>query len=152
MNLAAAAWDELEPEWQEPLATWLEEQSAQAKAVNLPEGGVRLPAAGNFFEATTLYFGTKPAVSYVCENRAEAELLYEIAKTGLRGSVSIPVNEGECRKCAEMFEARLNEGKDRLEQLAQQYAGAGKLREQVASILWRWFIQGKTVEPANPSK
>lgn len=142
-SLAEAAWSELDAEWQKPLAAWLEEQSAKTKTVHLPDGEVRLPAAGNFFEATTLYFGTKPAISYVCANRPEAELLYEVASAGLRGSVPIPVDERECRKCGEMLEARLIDGASKLEQLSRQYAGTGRLREQVANILHRWFVQGK---------
>ena len=41
------------------------------------------------FEATTLYFGKNPAVSMVCDSRAEAELLAAIAETGYRGPISI---------------------------------------------------------------
>ena len=33
-----------------------------------PSGPV--PAAENFFEATTVYFGKRPAVSHVCSSRA----------------------------------------------------------------------------------
>lgn len=104
---------------------------------------MRLPAAGNFFEATTLYFGTKPAISYVCANRAEAELLYGVANAGLRGPISIPIDGSECRKYSEMLETRLTGGESKLEQLSRQYAGAGKLREQIANMLRRWFVQGK---------
>jgi len=41
------------------------------KKVEIPEGEVRLPAAENMFESTTIYFGKNPAVSLVCNSRAE---------------------------------------------------------------------------------
>ena len=52
------------------------------KKVEIPEGDVRLPAAENMFESTTIYFGKNPAVSLVCDSRAEAELLAAIARDG----------------------------------------------------------------------
>jgi hypothetical protein len=63
------------------------------KKVELPEGEVRLPAAENMFESTTIYFGKNPAVSIVRDSRAEAELLAAIAETGYRGPISIPTTE-----------------------------------------------------------
>jgi len=144
LNLAFSAWDDLEPDWQKPLAAWLEEQSHQAKTIELPDGEVRLPDADNFFEATTVYFGKKPAVSHVCASRGEAELLVSIANTGLRGPVSIPNNEAKCRRVNELLVTRLEELNSKLDELAQQYTGTEKLREQVVDILKRWFVHGKT--------
>ena len=143
LNLAFSAWEELEPEWQMPLALWLEEQAGQAKIVELPDSEVRLPDATNFFEATTVCFGRKPVVSYVCGSRDEAELIAAVAQVGLRGPVSIPISEKECRQAHAALDKRLTEAKTKLEKLAQQYSGTDKLREQVADILNRWFIHGK---------
>jgi|SRR5437588_7980975 len=144
LNLAFSAWEELEPEWQTPLAVWLEEQSHHAKTVEIPDGEVRLPDAINFFEATTIYFGKKPAVSHVCASRDEAELIASIAQAGLRGPVSIPTIEKECRQVSNSLEKRIADAEARLDELAQQYTGTDKLREQVADILKRWFIHGKS--------
>ncbi len=144
LNLAFSAWEELEPEWQKPLSLWLEEQSHQAKTVEIPGGEVRLPDAANFFEATTIYFGKKPAVSHVCASRAEAELITSIARAGLRGPVSIPATEKECQQVSQSLENRLAEAQVKLDELAQQYTGTDKLREQVTDILRRWFIHGKS--------
>ncbi len=142
-DLALDSWNELELEWRQPLATWLEQKSAKAKVVIVPDGEARLPDAENFFEATTIYFGKKPAVSFVCESRAEAELVYAIATAGLRGPVLLPTTEKECNQLSKLLAARLTEGRKKLEQLADQRAGTDKLREQVLEILQRWFIQGK---------
>ena len=97
----------------------------------------------NFFEATTVYFGKKPAVSHICESRAEAELIYTIAQPGLPGSVPIHVNEPEWRHTAIELEKRLTEGRRRLEELTEQRAGTDKLREQISQTLYYWFIHGR---------
>jgi len=143
LNLALGAWGDLDPEWQKPLDLWLEEQSHHAKTVEIPDGEVRLPDAHNFFEATTVYFGKKPAVSHVCASRAEAELMTSIAQAGLRGPVLIPSTERECEKVSQSLEKRLADAQTKFNELAQQYAGTDKLREQVTEILRRWFIYGK---------
>ena len=143
MELAIDAWEHLEPEWQKPLPVWLEENAFAAKTVELPEGEVRLSAAGNFFEANTLFFGKKPTHAHECASRAEAELLYQIAHEGLRGPVSIPSGEVQARKLLSELEHRLTEGRRKMIALAEERAGTEKLREQVVETLYRWFIQGK---------
>ncbi len=109
----------------------------------IPDGEVRLPDATNFFEANTIYFGKKPAVSLVCDSRAEAELISAIAAVGLRRRLAIPDSESACSKLSHQLESRMTEGFAKLEELAQQYAGTDKVREQVAAILKQWFIVGK---------
>ncbi|MBZ5672075.1 MAG: N-6 DNA methylase [Acidobacteriia bacterium] len=142
MELALDAWDHLEPDLQKPLSSWLDEQTGKAKTVELPEGEVRLPRAENWFEATTVYFGKKPAVSHVCASRAEAELLAAIAHEGLRGPVSVPTTEQGCHTLYQSLESRLSIARAKFEELAQERAGSEKLREQVTELLHRWFIHG----------
>src|SRR5258706_5833362 len=141
-NLALSAWNELEPEWQKPLADWISEQVGKGKVADLPEGDVRLPDPAHFFEASTVYFGKKPVVSLICESRAEAELVAAIARAGLRGQITIPTTEKEWLSLTRQLESRLEIGRQKLEELAQQYAGTDKIREQVAAILKQWFIVG----------
>jgi hypothetical protein len=107
---------------------------------------VRLPAAGNFFEANTLFFGKKPTHAHECASRAEAELLYQIAHEGLRGPISIPSGEAQARKLLNDLEHRIAEGRRMMIALAEERAGTEKLREQVVETLYRWFIQGKVVQ------
>jgi len=150
MELALDAWNELHADWRKPLSEWLEEQTGKAKVVNLPAGEARLSAAGDFFDPNTIYFGSKPAVSHVCANRAEAELLYVIAREGLRGPVSLPATESECETLAKRLEARLAEARLKFDELAQARAGTDKLREQVVDLLYRWFIHGRAHEADSP--
>lgn len=143
LDLAFDAWQQLEPEWQQPLSEWLGENAPHAKIVSFPEGAVRLPVAGNFFEATTIYFGQKPAASYVCASRAEAELVYAITMQGLRGPVSIPTTENDCVRLAAALENRLADARSRFEELAAARAGTDELRERVVDLLHKWFVNGK---------
>lgn len=143
VDLAADAWNELEPEWQQPLRDWLADHSNGCKTISLPEGRVRLPAAEHFFEATTLYFGSNPAVSYICANREEADLLHAIAETGLRGSVSVPQDEAGCAALTRRLQEWLAAARERFDDLAAQRAGTDRMRDQVAQLLFQWFIQGR---------
>jgi hypothetical protein len=112
------------------------------KKVEIPEGDVRLPAAEHMFEATTLYFGKNPAVSMVCDSRAEAELLLEIAEAGYRGPISIPTTEEGCRILHQRLKDRLTRARARFEELARERAGSTRLQAQIVDILWHWFIYG----------
>jgi hypothetical protein len=143
LDLALDAWQALEPELRKPLAEWLQESARHAKIVSMPEGKVRLPDAGNFFEANTIYFGTKPALNHVCSSRAEAELLYAIASQGLRGPVSVPTDGQDCVHLATTLENRLAGARARFEELAAARAGTDELREQVVDLLHKWFVNGK---------
>lgn len=143
MDLALDAWNQFEPDLQTPLSEWLGAQGIAAKTVNLPEGEVRLPAPENWFEAKTVYFGKKPATSHVSASRAEAELIAAIARAGLRGPVSVPATEADCRELNQRFAERLAAAQDAFEQSAQERAGSDRLREQVVELLTRWFIHGK---------
>ena len=121
------------------------------KKVEIPEGDVRLPAAEHMFEATTIYFGKNPAVSLVCDSRAEAELLVEIAKTGYRGPISIPTTEEGCRILHQKLVDRLTRARARFEELARERAGSTMLQAQIVEILWRWFIHGGPKSTARES-
>jgi hypothetical protein len=145
--LAQDAWEALEPEWQKPLGEWLAQHSTQGTmtptVVTIPDGEARLPDETNFFEATTLYFGKKPAVSHVCASRAEAELLLAIANTGLRGQVRIPHQDPECRSLTTQLSARMMQAEERFAQLAGERAGSDRLKEQVLDTLRTWFVDGR---------
>jgi hypothetical protein len=141
-QLALDAWKHLEPELQKPLSEWIEDETRKAKTVNIPDGDVRLAAAENWFEATTVYFGKMPATSHACASRPEAELIATIARQGLRGAVSVPRTEKECRALLEKLNARVATARRKFEVLADERAGSEKLREQVLELLNRWFVHG----------
>ncbi|MDR3561997.1 MAG: hypothetical protein P4N59_11260 [Negativicutes bacterium] len=94
------------------------------------------------FESTTIYFGKKPAVSLVCDSRAEAELLAAIAEAGYRGPISIPTTEERCRILHQKLQDRLAFARAHFEELARERAGSTRLQAQIVDILWRWFIYG----------
>ena len=118
------------------------------KRLEIPEGEVRLPAAENMFEATTIYFGKNPAVAIVCDSRAEAELLVEIALAGYRGPIAIPTTEEGCRNLHKRLIERLTYARAHFEQLARERAGSTRLQAQIVDTLWHWFLYGKPASPA----
>jgi hypothetical protein len=140
--LATDAWSELQPDLRKSIPDWLAGTVTHGKLVEIPEGQVRLPEAGNFFEATTVYFGQKPAINHVCDSRSEAELLAAIAAIGVHAPVVLPDSEAESEHVLNALNQRLEEGKTKIEQLAAERAGTDKLREQVVALLWHWFTQG----------
>jgi hypothetical protein len=142
-QLAQDAWEELEAHWRQPLGEWLEAQNGQTKSLELPEGEPELPDAGNFFEATTVYFGKKGKSHLVCDSRAEAELIFAVAQTGLHGKILLPTGEQDCQRALQALNSRLEKGHTRLAELAEARAGTDKLREQLVDVLRRWFIHGR---------
>jgi len=146
-DLAADAWGELESELKIPIASWIAETPTKMKFVDVPDGPARIPEEFDFFEAQTVFFGSKPAVSVECDSREQAELLYAFAVSGLRGQVPLPLSSDVCRELASELAARLSRIKNRLGVLAESRAGSDKTRAQVFDLLYRWAIHGRTGEP-----
>jgi hypothetical protein len=145
-DLAADAWEELEPELRTPLASWVAENLVKTTVVQIPEGPVRIPEETHFFEAHIVFFGSKPAVSIECDSREQAELLYAIAVAGVRGEVLLPVSADASRKLATELSIRVSRVRNRLGVLAESRAGSDKTRAQVFDLLFRWAIHGRDGE------
>jgi hypothetical protein len=145
-ELAADAWGELEEDFKTPLSSWLVEHAVRAKPIKIPEGHARLPDSGHFFEANTVFFGAKPAVSLDCNSREQAELVYAVATAGLRGAVPLPVEPDACRQLAMELSVHFSSIKDRLQMLAESRAGSDKIRAQVYELMYRWAINGRQSE------
>jgi hypothetical protein len=145
-DLAADAWGELEGDLRVPLSSWLAEFPSTSKTIQIPDGPARLPDESHFFEANTVFFGSKPAVSVACDNREQAELVYAVATAGLRGPVLLPIAPEACREVAGELSIRLSRTRDRLQTLAESRAGSEKTRAQVFDLLYRWAIDGRQSE------
>lgn len=145
-DLASDAWGELEEDLRGPLSSWLAENQASAKTIHIPDGPARIPDASHFFEANTVFFGSKPAASVECDSREQAELVYTVATAGLRGAVLIPVAPDACRDLASELSARLLRIKDRLQALAESRAGSDRTREQVFELMYRWCVNGRRAD------
>jgi 6-pyruvoyl-tetrahydropterin synthase len=92
------------------------------------------------FESTTIYFGKNPAVSLVCDSRAEAELLAAVAREGVRGPISIPTTEEGCRILYQRLQDRLARAGAKFEELVRERAGSDRMRAQIVELLYHWFI------------
>jgi hypothetical protein len=142
-DLAEDAWKELKEDLKEPLALWLAESAGTGNTIQIPEGAVRLPDAGHFFEANTVFFGAKPTLGVECESREQAELIFAIATAGLRGSVLVPVAPEACRALLTKLSDRLARLNEHLTTLAEVRVGSEKLRAQVLDLMYRWATNGR---------
>jgi hypothetical protein len=145
-ELAQDAWTELEDDLRSPLASWLAENPVPAKTIEIPDGPIRLPDSAHFFEANTVFFGSKPAVGVECDSREQAELLAAIATAGVRGAVLVPVAPNDCRELSAELATRLSQIKERLDTLTETRAGSDKLRAQVFDLMYDWSIFGRHTE------
>lgn len=152
IDLATDAWHDLEENLRTPLSSWLAESAAAVKTIYIPEGQVRIPDANHFFEANTVFFGSKQTISIDCDSREEAELVYALARAGLRGPVRVPGEPEACREAAMHLSLRLTTVEDRLQTLAASRAGSEKMRAQVFEVMHRWALSGKQTEPEQPSE
>ncbi|MDP3000574.1 MAG: N-6 DNA methylase [Bryobacterales bacterium] len=143
-DLSDSAWLDVPAGYREPLPEWLNGQTREDRLVTIPEGRPRLPEPENMFEATTIYFGSKPAVAHVCDTRPEAELLFAIAETGFHGPVRVPYSEIDCQALLSRLRERLAAGRRLIEEAASSRAGSDRLREQLARILMDRFIHGRS--------
>jgi len=142
-DLANDAWNELEDDLRIPLSVWFAENPVTAKTIHIPDGPPRLPDASHFFEANTVFFGSKPAVGIECDSREQAELVHAVATAGLRGAVVLPAEPDACREFATELSARISRLKDQLQTLAESRAGSDKIRAQVFELMYRWAISGR---------
>jgi hypothetical protein len=146
LDLAADAWTELEDDLKKPLSVWLGLQRVRSKTVFIPDGTVRLPDEGHFFEASTVFFGSKPAVSVNCDSREQAELLSAVANAGIRGDALIPPQPDDCREVQADLRRRLLKTREKVTTLAESRAGSDKIKEQIVEIMLRWAAAGKQSE------
>jgi len=142
-GLASDGWTEVGPERTDPLSRWLQDESGGSWIVDIPEGEARIPNENNMFEANTVFFGSKPAIPMECSSRAQAELLYAVAETGLRGPVHLPEGEADCQRVLRRLKERLADGYKRIDDWAEARVADDKLRAQVIAIMRDWFIHGK---------
>lgn len=145
-DLARDAWKELEAGLKTPLASWIAQNPARSKVIQIPEGTPRIPEEMHLFEAHTVFFGSKPPASIHCDSREQAELVYEVAKWGLRGPVPLPIAREDCRTLIAELSSRLTGIRHALQALAESRAGSERTREQVFDLLYRWAINGRNPE------
>lgn len=142
-DLAEDAWMELEDDYKKPLAVWLGQRRVRSKTITIPDGSVRLPDSAHFFEANTVFFGSKPAIGINCDSREQAELLAAIAHAGVRGEILLPTQPDDAREVGLEFTRRLASTRERIAVVAELRAGSDKIKEQIVEILYRWVIEGR---------
>ncbi len=150
-NLASGAREEMDSALDGALGNSLKRWSGGTWVVDLPDGEARIPDENDMFDPHTVYFGSKPAVPIECSSRAQAELMYAVAQTGLRGPVHLPDGEADCQRVMGLLIERLAAWRKWIDEKVELMAADANIKEQVAAILWGWFIHGKPDESGVPS-
>jgi hypothetical protein len=147
-ELAADLWDALLPEEKQPLAAWLAAQTGGGQSHVIPEGRASLPDANDLLDANTVFFrepgGGQAAVSALrLPSRSHAEILFALARLGLRGGIRLPDSEQAARDLQHQLNQRLAALTERAERLARSRTSDEKKVADVAELLRHWLIHGK---------
>lgn len=144
-ELAADAWDAMDPKDLRTLSEWLSAQPGPMVTVTIPVGGkATLIPEPDMFNWETVYFGKgRRGTHLVCASRAQAELVARLANLGVCGDVGLPAEETSCRRLLVALDSRLAEARVRFEALASSRTGTEKLREDVVDLLMYWFVHGR---------
>jgi hypothetical protein len=143
-DLAADVWEAADLSDWRPLLEWLSEQREPKQVFTIPDGDrAYLMPASDMYDRNVVFFGKgRGATRIACNSREQAELLARLASVGLRGSVSLPKSQQNCRECLDRVEARLAHARKEFEALAESRGGNEKTRGEVLDLLMHWFVHG----------
>ncbi len=142
-ELAADAWDAVEGFDLTPLLDWLVAQPGQKLDVNIAPGKASLAAGNHMFDNRTVYFGKNRQAHLDCSSRAQAELVLRLAELDISGEVQIPLDEGTCARLLAGLDDRIAQARAHFESLAGSRTGTQKLRDEILSLMMRWFLHGR---------
>jgi methylase of polypeptide subunit release factors len=141
---AADAWDALELNDLIPLAEWVATHAiGECEMVNIPTERPVHHERGSLFGNETVYFGKARREYMVCQSCGEAELIARMAFLGVSGEVSVPTNDRLATKLLNTLNVRHEKATSRLRELASSRSSDTDTKEQVFSLLERWYVLGK---------
>ncbi len=142
-ELALDVWDALTEDERLSIPEWIESNFPRDWLATTPDGSAKLPDADDMLDAATVFFtstrGTR-ATRLNCPTRAHAEVIYQLAKLGIRGDISLP-NPAE--KLAADLSLRLSSIDRRADELARSRSTDESRIEDLAALLKHWMILGK---------
>jgi hypothetical protein len=147
-ELAADLWESLPEDEKQTLAAWLASQVADGLPVNIPEGDARLPDAGDFLDASTVFFRAPGADKSAFKplqlpSRPHAELVHFAWQQKIQGNVSLPKTENAARDLFRRATARLKAVKDKADELARGRTSDERKAIDLSRLLAHWMINGK---------
>jgi len=144
-DLAADVWEAANLSDWRPLAEWLSEEPEPKQTFTIPDGDqAYLMPVSDMYDRNVVFFGKgRDATRIACACREQAELLARVVTLGLRGSVSLPTGEQNCRDRMTNLEARLAQARVEFQALAESRGGSDKTRDEVVGLLLHWFVHGR---------
>jgi hypothetical protein len=64
-----------------------------------------------------------------------------LANLGVSGKVKLPADTGPCFKLLDRINVRMDKALTRFRELAESRTSDERIREQLAEVLQRWFVQ-----------
>ncbi|MCX5646548.1 MAG: N-6 DNA methylase [Phycisphaerae bacterium] len=147
-DLAADVWDAAQLEDATPLAKWVGQYRESNVLVDIPEDRPAVLSPSPMFDPDTVYFGKSPNTHVDCPSHAQAELIARLANLGVSGKVKLPADTSPCFKLLDRVNVRMDKALARFRELAESRTSDGRVREQLAKVLERWFVLGR--EAAGP--
>ena len=144
-ELAADAWDALELDELTPLAEWVS-KSTDGTHSWLIHDGPAVVSDSMFDPKGTVYFGKDREQHSEFTNAAQAELAAHLSNAGVCGTVTLPDDPANCLKLVAASEKRLTRAREHLSLVAAKRTGSEELANQVATILMRWYVTGRSVK------
>ncbi len=148
-DLAADIWDAAGLEDATPLGEWVGQYRESNVLVDIPEDRPAVLSPSPMFDPDTVYFGKSRKSPVDCPSHAQAELIVRLANLGVSGKVKLPADTGPCFKLLDRVNVRMDKALARFRELAESRTSDERVREQLADVLQRWFVQGR--EAAKPT-
>ena len=147
-ELATDLWDTLPATGKQPLGRWIARHVAGGAAVNIPEGDPSLPDANDFLDANTVFFRQTRAGKVISEplalpSRAHAEIVFLLARHGVRGTLLLPAHESAAQALREQIVQRLAAISATAKELAASRTADERKALDIARLLEFWLAHGK---------
>ncbi|MBM4029405.1 MAG: hypothetical protein FJ280_29015 [Planctomycetes bacterium] len=142
-DLAADIWDAAGLEDATPLGEWVGQYRDSNVLVDIPEERPAVLSPSPMFDPDTVYFGKSPKTHVDCPSHAQAELIVRLANLGVSGKVKLPADTAPCFKLLDRVNVRMEKALARFRELAESRTGDERVRQQLAEVLLRWFVQGR---------
>ena len=142
-DLAADIWDAAELAEITPLAEWVSQRPESELAVSLPNAQPVVLRANPLFGDAAVGFGKTKSTYVECESEEQAKLVYRLASLGVSGNLNVPKLAVACSRLLELVNARIDTARNRFQELADSRTGDEDMRQQLLSVLIRWFVLGR---------
>jgi len=152
-DLAEGIWHSLsDDERGKALIEWIRLSYRNVQTVEIPEGVPHaLGASDMFHPAAVVFKGDKDSHQIDYASPAQAALVAQLAKLGVRGRIELPKSESDCIKCLNEIHARASKAHDRFAVLAASRTGTQLLQEKTVMLLMHWFVHGRSSATENSS-